>query len=593
MSRDTAAIQRHRNTIVECLKDLDVSIRRRALDLIYALVTKSNVKTLAKELLTYLALTSGDSDFKADLTDKIVLVVEKYAPSRQWHIETISAVLVTAGTLTKENVSTDLILLISRSTALHPYAAYKLFFAIRKGSPHLPLIHVALWCIGEYGDYLISKEGADKAREADDKVVEEPVTERMILDTLRAVQSSKESSLLTKEYLLNALIKLSSRLSVEANEELKRMMADYEASVSVELQQRSCEYRVLTSDKLSKIRNGVVARMPVPTKQTRKQRETEAKEKEEKEKEKKLHRHHHRGSKKKKQSKAAESEEEEDEEDDEDDEDEDEDDDEEDDTDEGESEEDEETTKKKTEVPKSNGKPVKKVAPAAAAKAEPKPLLDLDSIFGPGAPVSTSPQPMVQTSQSFDLLGDIFGGGGGAGPQQPAATASMPSMDPFAALSGAPAPAVAPAPPASVASPSAAPFFGGSTAAAPTSAPSMQSYPPAVVFDKDGLAVTFQYQRNPATPALLSVTALFSNRTAADFTAYDFQVAVAKNAVTLVMQPASASVIPAKSEQKVRQELTLNNALHGQKKLVIKVRITYQTEGRSVVEQATISQFPD
>ena len=89
------------------------------------------------------------------------------------------------------------------------------------------------------------------------------------------------------------------------------------------------------------------------------------------------------------------------------------------------------------------------------------------------------------------------------------------------------------------------------------------------------------------------MTALFSNRTAADFIAFDFQVAVAKNAVTLVMQPASASVIPAKSEQKVKQDLTLNNSLHGQKKLVIKVRITYQTEGRSVVETATISQFPD
>ena len=429
MSRDTAAIQRHRNTIVECLKDVDVSIRRRALDLIYALVTKSNVKTLAKELLTYLALTSGDSDFKADLTDKICMVVDKFAPSKQWHIETIVAVLATAGTLTKENVSTDLILLISRSTALHPYAAYKLFFAIRKGSLHLPLIHVALWCIGEYGDYLITKDGAEKAREADDKVVEEPVTERMILDVLRTVQSSKEASLLTKEYLLNALIKLSSRFSADANEELKRMMADYEASVSVELQQRSCEYRVLTSEKLSKIRNGVVARMPVPTKQTKKQREMEAKEKEEKEKEKKLH----KGKKKKKAESEEEEEEDEDEDEDEDDE--------EDESEEGDSEEDEETTKKKTEVPKSNGKAVKK--PAAAAKAEPKPLLDLDSIFGAGAPVSTSPQPMVQTS--FDLLGDIFGGG--APPQQPMATAPMQSMDPFAVLSGAPAPAVAPAPP--------------------------------------------------------------------------------------------------------------------------------------------------
>lgn len=51
---DTLAVQRHRNTIVECVKDADVSIRKRALDLVYALVNENNIKTLTNELLEYL-----------------------------------------------------------------------------------------------------------------------------------------------------------------------------------------------------------------------------------------------------------------------------------------------------------------------------------------------------------------------------------------------------------------------------------------------------------------------------------------------------------------------------------------------------------
>ena len=41
---DTAAVQRHRSTIVDCVKDADVSIRRRALELVYALVNESNIE---------------------------------------------------------------------------------------------------------------------------------------------------------------------------------------------------------------------------------------------------------------------------------------------------------------------------------------------------------------------------------------------------------------------------------------------------------------------------------------------------------------------------------------------------------------------
>lgn len=81
---DAAAVQRHTNTIVDCLKDPDTSIRQRALELIYALVNSSNIQTvrlldgavldqwnhvvdqvwvmlqLAREMLNYLVIAPND-----------------------------------------------------------------------------------------------------------------------------------------------------------------------------------------------------------------------------------------------------------------------------------------------------------------------------------------------------------------------------------------------------------------------------------------------------------------------------------------------------------------------------------------------------
>lgn len=54
ITQDVAAVQRHRAVIVECLRDSDVSIRRRALDLVYGLVNAENVRPLTRELLNYL-----------------------------------------------------------------------------------------------------------------------------------------------------------------------------------------------------------------------------------------------------------------------------------------------------------------------------------------------------------------------------------------------------------------------------------------------------------------------------------------------------------------------------------------------------------
>ena len=564
VNRDTAAVQRHRNTVVDNLKDADISIRRRALDLIYALVTKNNVKALVKELLNYLALTSGDLEFKADLTEKICLVVERFAPSKHWHIDTIIQVLQTAGNFTRESVATDLILLIARTPNLHAYSVFKLFYALYKKYKHaqLPLIHVVVWCVGEFGDMLTTEAGyqaaykIENANPADTANGLEPgtsettvVSEAMVLDLLHKVMKSPIAQNVTKQYVLNALVKLTGRFSQDGpeRERLKSYISQYSTSMNMELQQRSCEYSVLVGESLAKIRNGVVGRMPVPTKKAKKEGD-ETKD-----------------SKKDDEEESSESEEEE-----------------------SESEEEDEKPSSAAK-PASNG--VKKAGPAAAAPAAAAPVVDIFGDLLGNASSSPAPAPSATKANApaTDLL-DLFGGGSVTSAPTPAAAPANTGFDLFG---GSLAPT--PAQPASNNSLSTMGDLFGSLPSAPSPSQAnsgLQTFPSERVFDSKGLSITFSYSRQSSSPELLNVTASFSNSTSADFTNFDFQVAVLKN-VILTMSPATSTVIPAGSNGQVTQQLKLNNTLHGKKKLLIRVKIDYKVNGVAQTEVAQINQFPE
>jgi AP-1 complex subunit gamma-1 len=149
---DVAAVQRHRATIIECLKDADVSIRRRALDLAYALINEQNIKVLARELINFLIV--ADVEFKQDLTTRICSVVDKYAPSLRWHADTLIQVLTYAGEYVRDEIPASLVALVAQNPELHEYTVRRLFHAIRSENSQA-LIQTGAWVIGEFGDSLV------------------------------------------------------------------------------------------------------------------------------------------------------------------------------------------------------------------------------------------------------------------------------------------------------------------------------------------------------------------------------------------------------------------------------------------------------
>ncbi|KAM5356380.1 hypothetical protein ACJ41O_003026 [Fusarium nematophilum] len=249
------AVQRHRNTILECLRDPDISIRRRALDLSFTLINDSNVRVLIRELLAFLEV--ADNEFKPTMTSQIGIAADKFAPNKRWHFDTMLRVLSLAGNYVKEQILSSFVRLVATTPELQTYAVQKLYINLKKDITQESLTQAGAWCIGEYADALL------KGGQYEEEELVHEVKEHEIVDLFSLILNSAYATQVSTEYIVTALMKLTTRFSDPAPvEKVRRLLQYYQTSLDVEVQQRVVEYGNLFS--FDQIRRGVLEKMPVP-----------------------------------------------------------------------------------------------------------------------------------------------------------------------------------------------------------------------------------------------------------------------------------------------------------------------------------------
>ncbi|XP_064120986.1 AP-1 complex subunit gamma-1-like isoform X6 [Macrobrachium nipponense] len=257
---DNSAVQRHRTTIVECLKDADISIRRRAMELCFALINGNNIRTMMKELLAF--LEKAEPEFKASCSSKCVLAAEKYSPNVRWHIDTLLKVVQAAGNHVPDDVVSSTIQLISEARSEQAYAVGELWNLLSAAQMEFqPLIQVATWCIGEFGDLLLSGQS------------DVTVVESELIAVYQQILWSSQCNITTKEYALTSLMKLSARLNHEVGS-IQQVVSAFGSHLNIELQQRGIEYSQLFT-RHNHMRGPLLERMP-PFEGTRVNREEKA-----------------------------------------------------------------------------------------------------------------------------------------------------------------------------------------------------------------------------------------------------------------------------------------------------------------------------
>ncbi|CAN4124257.1 unnamed protein product [Withania somnifera] len=526
---DSQAVQRHRTTILECVKDSDPSIRKRAVELVYLLVNESNVKPMTKELIEY--LEASDLEFRGDLTAKICSIVEKFSPEKIWYIDQMLKVLSEAGNDVKDEVWHSLIVVVTNAPNLHGYAVRSLYRAVQAAEEQETLVRVAIWCIGEYGDMLVNNAGRLD--------IEEPLTVREC-DAVDVVETSFKShsfDLTTRAMCLIALLKLSSRFP-SCSQRISDIIVQYKGSFVLELQQRAIEFNSVI-ERHQNIRSSLLERMPVLDEATYSGRKagsvpTAVSTS-------RVSVNIPNGVAKPSAAPLVDL-----------------------------------LDLSSDDVPAHSSSggdflqdllgvdlvPVSSQSGTnQAQKSGTDVLLDLLSIGTPPSTTQLSPS-NADTKNPVDLLDTL------SSPSAPSVQVSTPagSSPMLDLLNG----------------------FPSSSLISEGNGP---AYPSIVAFESSSLKLTFNFSKQPGNPQTTLIEASFKNKSQEVLTNFIFQAAVPKF-LQLHLDPASGNMLPANSNGSITQKLKLTNSQHCKKSLVMRIRIAYKVNNKDVLEEGLVNNFP-
>ncbi|BGP53451.1 hypothetical protein JCM8202_001094 [Rhodotorula sphaerocarpa] len=236
------AVKKHQATIMQSLRDKDISVRRRGLDLLYSMCDTSNSKAIVGELLKYLSV--ADYTLREETVLKIAILTEKFATDYEWYVDTVLALMSTAGDHVGEEVWYRIVQIVTNTEDLQEYAARKVFEVLHKPSVHENLIKVGAYVLGEYGHLIADEPGRS------------PIEQFQLVHSRLAVCSNATKALLLTTYFKWV------NLFPEIREQLLAVFDKYSHVLDAELQQRACEYLAIAKMPDEELLQVVVDEMP-------------------------------------------------------------------------------------------------------------------------------------------------------------------------------------------------------------------------------------------------------------------------------------------------------------------------------------------
>ena len=220
-------IKQHQAIIIGSLKDRDISVRRKGLDLLYSMCDQSNAQPIVGELLQY--LQNADFAIREEMVLKIAILTEKYATDIQWYVDISLRLIAMAGDHVSDEVWHRVIQIVTNNEELQVYAAQNILQYVKADHCHETLVKIGGYILGEFGHLIAEDHGCS------------PIEQFLALQgKLQGCSSS------TRAIILSSFIKFVN-LFPEIKPRLMYVFDAYSHTLDSELQQRACEYLALAS----------------------------------------------------------------------------------------------------------------------------------------------------------------------------------------------------------------------------------------------------------------------------------------------------------------------------------------------------------
>ncbi|KAK0526320.1 hypothetical protein OC834_004842 [Tilletia horrida] len=235
-------VKMHQDTIILSLRDKDISVRRRALDLLYSMCDVTNAKVIVAELLRYLHV--ADYTLREEMVLKIAILTEKFATEYSWYVDTILQLISSAGDHVGEEVWFRVIQIVTNTEDVQEYAVTKVLEHLKSPACHENLIRVGAFLLGEFGHLIANEPGST------------PIAQFHVLHSRSHLCSQP-----TRAILLSTYIKWLN-LFPEIKEQILYVLHRYRHVLDAELQQRACEYVALAEMPDDELLQAVCDEMP-------------------------------------------------------------------------------------------------------------------------------------------------------------------------------------------------------------------------------------------------------------------------------------------------------------------------------------------